>query len=115
MDNRGFTLTITPHGGGRRRSWSLRGWRLQLIRACLVMAALLVVAAAVVLALGMGGRARAGNLEGRVEVLQDSLALYSDLQARLDSIESELARIREIRGRIENLAGVATPVGADTL
>jgi hypothetical protein len=115
MTHRGFTLTMTPHGGGRRRSWSLRGWRLHLLRAGLVLAALLVVAGAVVLAVGMGGVARADRLEDRVATLRDSLALYSDLATRLDSIESELARIREIRGRIENLAGVATPPGADTL
>jgi len=115
MMDRGYTLTLTPHGGGRRRIWSLRGWRLGLLRAGLVLAALLVVAAAVVLAVGMGGTARAGRLQERVETLRDSLGLYSELEARLDSIESELARIREIRGRIENLSGVATPPGADTL
>ena len=113
--DRGFTFTVTPHGGGRRRSWSLRGWRLGLLRAGLVLAALLVVGAAVVLVVGLGGTARAEKLQERVDTLRDSLALYAGLEARLDSIESELARIREIRGRIENLAGVATPPGADTL
>lgn len=115
MMDRGFTLTLTPHGGGRRRIWSLGGWRLGLLRTGLVLAALLVAAAVVVLALGLGSTARAGRLQDRVETLRDSLARYSELEARLDWIENELARIREIRGRIENLAGVATPPGADTL
>lgn len=115
MRQSGFTVTVTPHSGARRRSWELRGWRLVLLRVSVVLLALLVIAAAVVLALGMEGRARARRLSGRVEVLSDSLKTYADLDARLDSIERELARIREIRDRIENLAGVATPAGADTL
>jgi hypothetical protein len=115
MRESGFTLTMTPHSGGRRRSWELRGWRLNLLRVSAVLIVLVVVAAVVVLALGMEGRARARRLSRRVEVLGDSLRTYADLDSRLDSIEQELARIREVRERIENLAGVATPAGADTL
>lgn len=112
---KGFTLTITPHGGGKRRSWSLQGGRLLLLRVSLVLAALIVLAAAATLAVGLSGMARAGTLQQRVAALQDSLAAFEDMAARLDSIELELEQIREIRSRIENLAGVTAPASADTL
>lgn len=107
----GFTIAVIPHSAhGKRRELRVSGAGAPFFRAAVVLVAISIAAAVYITVSGVAGQSRLAFLNRRIENLEDSLAMASDIGARLESIEEQLEEIRATRRVIENLATQGAPL-----
>lgn len=115
MPDKGFTLSILPHGGKPPRQFEFRGTKLAFLRAGVLLFVLLLAGALTIVMTGSEAVTSASGLRRRIADLEDSLVDARSMEARLDSVEAELERIQVVRARIESLATAVGPVPGDSL
>lgn len=106
----GFTIAVIPHSAhGRRRELRVSGAGAPFFRTAVALVAIAIAASIYISVSGAIGQTRQTVLKRRIESLEDSLAMASDINARLESIEEQLEEIRATRRVIENLATQGAP------
>jgi len=106
----GFTIAVIPHSAhGKRRELRVSGAGAPFFRTAVALVAIAIAASVYISVSGVVGQSRQAELNRRIENLRDSLAMASDIDARLESIEAQLEEIRATRRVIENLATQGAP------
>ncbi|MCD4848869.1 MAG: hypothetical protein K8R76_11850 [Candidatus Aegiribacteria sp.] len=114
MPEKGFTATFISNSGKTHHQFNVSGWKLHLTRVMLALFVLVVSAAAAIVAFGLMETGETDRLREEISMLQDSLAVRRNIEARLESIELNLEQLGSFRQRIENIASTIS-LQVDTL